>query len=76
MSESNIYGQEIHTAAENANDQILHTRAHSNGFFRNCSLVLSKTLQALWYAATSDLLYGLCSGSAEFSVIACAKKLL
>jgi hypothetical protein len=58
------------TAAENARDQILHTRAQRRGFSKYWVFVISKTTHALEYAARTDWLYDECKGFAGFSDIA------
>jgi hypothetical protein len=58
------------TAAENAKDQILHTRAQRRGFLSYCFLVESTTTHALEYEARTDWLYDEWRGLAGFSDIA------
>jgi hypothetical protein len=58
------------TAAENAKDQILHTRAQSRGFLSYWDFVESRTTHALEYAARTDWLYDECRGFAGFSDMA------
>lgn len=63
------------TAALNACVHVSHTRAQSAGCIAKWSRIVRRIVADARYAARNDAAYGLFSGFAGCSMIACAKKL-